>query len=96
MILDQQDLINAACLFGAREFNVAPEQIEAEIFYDDEWDMPFGAEISYDGRELELTMPKLIAAIRMFLDEFTDVDPMAASIDIQMDDQQTFFAEIEE
>lgn len=96
MVLDQQELINAACLFGAREFNTIPDNIEVELFYDDEWSSPFGAELYFDGRELEIDTPKLIAGIRMYLDQYTDVDPMAASIDLQMDEDGIFYANIDE
>ncbi|MBF4500777.1 DUF2653 family protein [Savagea sp. SN6] len=95
LILTVQELINGVCLYEAQKRGAEPEDFEAEIVYDDDFPQPFLAEVTYRGVTEDLLMPELVAAIRLYLEQYTDVDPLSASVDLQLTDDEEFIAVID-
>ncbi|RLL44854.1 DUF2653 family protein [Oceanobacillus piezotolerans] len=92
LIIPEQDIINALCVYIARKKDIKPEEVEVELQYDD--DTGFSAEVFWSGRQQVLVMSNLIEAIRMWLKEFLHRDPYAG-IKLDLDDEEGIFAIIQ-
>ncbi|CAM4091856.1 YxcD family protein [Lederbergia lenta] len=91
LIIPEQDIINAVCVYISRKKQVTPEEVEVELMHDD--DYGFSAEAFVDGRKQVLITANLIEALRLWLDEFLNEDPYAG-IKLLLDDEQGIIAEI--
>lgn len=92
--LSEQDLINAVCMYVADQHYAYPENVMAVLTYDD--DTGYGADVELNGRDLEpLTEPKLIQAIRQYLEEAYSIDPFAVSIRLEIEDQDGMVAYVD-
>ncbi|EIT84811.1 hypothetical protein A374_14005 [Fictibacillus macauensis ZFHKF-1] len=83
--LYEQDLINAVCLHIAQKKSLAPQDVEVELMYDD--DYGFSAEVHTMGRKQVLIEANLIEALRFYLGTETDIDPMSAGLSLLLDDE---------
>lgn len=93
LIISEQDIINAVCVYIARKKQVQPQEVEVELMYDD--DYGFSAEAYVGGRKQVLITINLIEAIRLWLDEYLDRNPYAG-IELVLDDEQGIIAVINE
>lgn len=93
MILSEDNLINALCIYHARQINVMPEDVEIELCFDD--DEGYYADAYCKGRKDIYRVANMLAAIRVFLQEELNVDPYAASIRLEIDDEQGMIAIVE-
>ena len=93
LTLLEQDLINAICLFHAKFKNVAPEEIEVELMYDDV--AGYSAEAFYNGQLDVYNTVNFITALRLYIDEQLGRDSMAARIALDIDDEQGMIANVE-
>ncbi|PLR75421.1 DUF2653 domain-containing protein [Bacillus sp. V3-13] len=91
LILSEQEIINAICVYISRKKKVKPEDVEVELMYDD--DYGFSAEAFVDCRKQVLITGNLIEAIRLWLDEFLNRDPYAG-IKLVLDDEEGIIAQI--
>ncbi|PLR83590.1 DUF2653 domain-containing protein [Bacillus canaveralius] len=91
LILSEQEIINAICVYVSRKKQVKPEEVEVELMYDD--DYGFSAEAFVDGRKQVLVAANLIEALRLWLDEFLNRDPYAG-IKLVLDDEEGIIAQI--
>jgi len=91
LILSEQDIINALCVYIARKKQIKPEEVEIELMYDD--DYGYSAEAYTGGRKQVLITANIIEAIRLWLDEFLNRDPYAG-IRLILDDEEGIIAEI--
>ncbi|MCH7322068.1 YxcD family protein [Solibacillus sp. MA9] len=89
----EQDLINAICLFHAKFKNVAPEEIEVELMYDDV--AGYSAEAFYNGQLDVYNTVNFITALRLYIDEQLGRDSMAARIVLDIDDEEGMIANVE-
>jgi hypothetical protein len=92
MIISEQDIINSLCVYTARKKQVRPEEVEVELMYDE--DYGFSAESWVNGRKQVLITANIIEALRLWLDEFLNMDPFAAAIELKLDDEQGIIAYI--
>ena len=93
IIVSEDNLINALCVYYARQINVMPENVEIELNFDD--DEGYFAEAYYNGRKDIYRVANMLAAIRIFLQEEMNIDPYAASIHLEIDDEQGMIAIVE-
>lgn len=93
LTLFEQDLINAVCLFHAKFKNVAPEEIEVELLYDDV--AGYSAEAFYNGQLEVYNSVNFIMALRLYIDEQLGRDSMSARISLDIDDEHGMIANIE-
>lgn len=92
LILPEQDIINSICLFYAREKHILPEDVEVELMYDD--DRGFEAEAFANGMSGLYNHGNMVSAIRLWLEEFLNMDPYAAAVRIELDDERGIIAYI--
>lgn len=93
LILSEQEVINAVCVYIGLKKQVKPEEVEVELMYDD--DYGFSAEVYVNDRKQVLIMANLIEAIRLWLGEFLNRDPYAG-IKLVLDDEEGIIAHINE
>lgn len=93
LTLLEQDLINAICLFHAKFKNVAPEEVEVELMYDDV--AGYSAEAIYNGQLDIYNTVNFITALRLYIDEQLGRDSMAARIVLDIDDEEGMIAKVE-
>ena len=91
LVISEQDIINALCVYISRKKQVNPEEVEVELMYDD--DYGFSAEAYVDGRKQVLITVNLIEAIRMWLEEYLNRDPFSG-IELVLDDDEGIIAVI--
>jgi hypothetical protein len=89
LIISEQDIINAICVYVSRKKQVKPEEVEVELMYDD--DYGFSAEAYVDGRKQVLITLNIIEALRLWLEEFLHRDPYVG-INLVLDDEQGIIA----
>jgi hypothetical protein len=91
VIISEQDIVNALCIYISRKKQIKPEEVEVELMYDD--DYGFSAEAYANGRKQVLVTVNLIEALRLWLDEVLHRDPYAG-IELVLDDEQGIIAVI--
>ncbi len=91
LIISEQDIINALCVYTSRKKDVKPEEVEVELMYDD--DYGFSAEAYVNGRKQVLITVNMIEALRMWLEEYLNRDPYSG-IELVLDDEQGIIAVI--
>lgn len=91
LIISEQDIINALCVYISRKKDVKPEEVEVELIYDD--DYGFSAEAYVNGRKQVLITVNMIEALRMWLEEFLNRDPYSG-IELVLDDEEGIIAVI--
>lgn len=91
LVLSEQDIINAICIYVARQKHATPEDVAAELVYDDE--DGFFAEAYVNEEKQVLAMPNLIEAIRLLLKEYLNQNPYAG-IQLVLDDNEGIIAYI--
>ncbi|MCQ6276870.1 YxcD family protein [Bacillus sp. V3B] len=91
VIISEQDIVNALCIYISRKKQIKPEEIEIELMYDD--DYGFSAESYANGRKQVLVTVNLIEALRLWLDEVLHRDPYSG-IELVLDDEQGIIAVI--
>ncbi|AXI10897.1 DUF2653 domain-containing protein [Oceanobacillus zhaokaii] len=89
LVIPEQDIINAICVYIARKKQVTPEEVEVELMYDD--DTGFSAEAFVAGRKQVLITGNMIEALRMWLEEFLNRDPFSG-IKLELDDEEGIIA----
>ncbi|MBQ0138432.1 MAG: DUF2653 family protein [Kurthia sp.] len=91
-ILPEQDVINSICLFYAREKHILPEDVEVELLFED--DRGFEAEVYANGAQTLYNEGNMISAVRLWIEEYHDLDPYATGIRLELDDEQGIIAYI--
>lgn len=91
LIISEQEIINAICVYIAKKKQINPEAVEVELMYDD--DYGFSAEVFVDDRKQVLITANLIEALRLWIDEYLGRDPYA-SIKLHLDDNEGIIAYI--
>ena len=93
LTLQEDQLIDAICLFHAKFKNVGPSDVEVELAYDD--DEGYSAD-AYIGEEVtHYATSHFIAAIRLFIDNELNKDSMSARIQLDIDDELGMIAHLE-
>ena len=54
-----------------------PEEVEVELYYDDEEAQSFSAEVTVNGQQQVFMTADIIAALRLWIDEYLNKDPFA-------------------
>ncbi|KHD84756.1 YxcD family protein [Bacillus ginsengihumi] len=93
--LYEQEIINAICTYVADQHYVYPENVMVELTYED--DEGYGAEIEVNGKmQSPLTEPKVVEAIRKWLEEEYQLDPFAVSLRLDIEDAEGIVAYVNE
>lgn len=94
LIISEQDIINALCLFMSRERHVEPDEVEVELIYDDEAEIVFSAEAYIIGQQHLLFTVQIIAALRLWIDLHLEMDAIAAGIKLDFNETDGIFATV--
>ncbi|RUL52158.1 YxcD family protein [Lysinibacillus antri] len=93
IILSEQEVINALCIFHAKFKRVQPQDVEIELMYDDA--AGFTAEAYVNGQMDVYNTVNFITAIRLYIDEQLRRDSIAARIVLDLHDEEGIIAKIE-
>jgi hypothetical protein len=88
--ISEQDIINALCLYIADKKQTAPQEVEIELMYDD--DYGFSAEAHVHGRKQILITANMIEALRLWLDVQLGMDPFGTGLEMVLDDEEGIIA----
>ncbi|QTD41901.1 DUF2653 family protein [Sporosarcina sp. Te-1] len=91
LTMTEQDIVNAICMYAAKNYPVQPEDVEVELAYDEE---VFSAEAVIQGETYSLTSFQMIQAIRLWIEEVVQEDPFAAGIRLLFDRNEGIIASI--
>lgn len=94
LIIAEQDVVNAICLFMSHEKDTEPDEVEVELIYDDEEEMAYTAEIFVREQMEIIPTAKMIAAIRLWIDLYTDSDGIAAGIQLHFNENNGIYATV--
>lgn len=94
LTMSEQEIINAVCIFMSHEKEVEPDEVQVELIYDDEADMVFSAETFVNGQTDLLSTVKIIAALRLAIDLYLDMDAIAAGIKLEFNETEGIYATI--
>ena len=94
LIIPEQDIINAVCLYYADRKRISPEEVEVELMFDDEA-YGFSAEIFFGGRNQILSHRDLIEVIRFWLEHQLNRNPYAG-IELVLDDEEGIIARVQQ
>ncbi|SEM13315.1 Protein of unknown function [Mesobacillus persicus] len=89
LTINEQDVVNAICLYVADKKQVPPEEVEVDLMFDD--DYGFSAETFVQGRKQILVKQNMIEALRMWLDQVLGRDPFSG-IELVLDDEEGIIA----
>ncbi|MHC0036390.1 YxcD family protein [Pseudoneobacillus sp. C159] len=89
VIISEQDIINAVCVYIAQKKQIRPEEVEVELMYDD--DYGFSAEAYVGERKQVLITQNIIEALRLWLAEYMNRDPYVG-IQLELDDEEGIIA----
>ena len=92
LMIEEQDIINAICLQQAKNKSVTPEQVEVELFYDD--DEGFFAEAAVNGMTVNMNTFDMTQALRLWIEEQLHQDPYATGIKFLLDDERGIIASL--
>lgn len=91
--LNEQEVINAICLFHAHFKNLQPSDVDVELMYDDA--AGFTAEAYVNGQMEFYNTVNFITAIRLYIDEQLRRDSISARIVLDLHDDEGIIANIE-
>ncbi|KAB7670701.1 YxcD family protein [Bacillus sp. B1-b2] len=91
IIIPEQDIINAVCIYISRKKQVNPQEVEVELMFDD--DYGFSAEVYVSDRKQILITQNLIEALRLWMEEYMNIDPYLG-IKLVLDDDEGIIATI--
>lgn len=94
VIISEQDIINAICIFMSHEKQVEPDEVTVELIYDDEAEIVFSAETYVNDQQQLLPTIKIIAALRLWIDLYLEIDAIAAGIKLDFNETDGIFATV--
>ncbi|AOV08177.1 DUF2653 family protein [Sporosarcina ureilytica] len=94
LIISEQDIINSICLFMSHEKEIEPDEVEVELIYDDEAEMAFTAETCIQSETELIPTSKMIAALRLWIDLYTDLDGISAGIQLHFNENDGIYATV--
>lgn len=92
LIISEQDIINAICIYMSHEKDVEPDDVEVELIYDDELDMDYSAETMINNKTEVVPTPKIIASLRLWMNLYTDLDGISAGIKLHFNEDDGIYA----
>lgn len=89
IIISEQDIANAICIYIASKKQISPDEVEVELMYDD--DYGFSAEVYVYGRKQVLITQNMIEALRLWLEHELNRDPYSP-IELKLDEEEGIIA----
>ena len=92
LIIPEQNIINALCVYLGRKYSISPEEVEIELMFDD--DTGFTAEAFLKQQTYEISTLNIIEALRHTIREFLNLDPNSTAIELILDDEEGIIAAV--
>ncbi|WP_445489108.1 YxcD family protein [Niallia sp. 03133] len=89
LIISEQEIINAVCVYISRKKQVHLQEVEVELLFDD--DYGFSAEVFVHGRKQMLITQNIIEALRLWMEEYMNIDPYIG-IKLVLDEEEGIIA----
>lgn len=90
IIITEDELVNAICLHVAYKKDIQPQEVEVELMWDEEYG--YSAEVHFHGRTQVFIEANLIEALRYYIQHYMGRDPFAASIELDLVDEEGIMA----
>lgn len=84
LTLNEDQLVDAVCLFHAKFKSVEPSAVEVELGYED--DLGYFADAYLGSEETHYASAQFLTALRLYIDEQLGRDSMSARIQLDIDD----------
>lgn len=91
IIIPEEDIVLAICMYIAEEQNIAADDVQVELFYDDY--TGFSAEAITSSGKQELITKQIITALRQWIKENLHADPYAG-LKLDLDKRNGIFARL--
>lgn len=92
LFLEEQDLIDAVCVFVAQTHQIQPERVQVELFYEEGRGFSARAESGNGMLHYALTEQDLIDAVAVYLRDYHNFDPQRLSIELFFEEEKGFWA----
>ncbi|MWV42207.1 DUF2653 family protein [Paenibacillus sp. HJL G12] len=93
MILSMDEIINAICLHMAERKRIRPQDVQVELFWDE--DTGYSAEVVAEGRNQYLVESNMIEAIMRYLQSEYDIRAYREQITLDLDEEITAQIDVE-
>lgn len=90
--IDEQEIVNAVCVYIANNKGISPESVYVELLFDD--DEGYSAEIEVNGRKEIISEVKLVEALRNWMDLEYNMDPFSVGVQLDLHEGEGIVAYI--
>jgi hypothetical protein len=95
ILLNEQDIIDSACVFIANRYNEVIDDIKAELHHEEGKGISGTTNVQNDRKTYPLSEQDIIDATAIYLDEYHNFDPNRLSVELIYEKETGFSAEIE-
>jgi hypothetical protein len=95
LLFNEQDLIDSACVFVANKYNEEIQDIEAELYHEEEKGISAATTVRNDDKTYLLSEKDLIDAAAVYLNEHHNFDPDRLLIELIFEEKDGISAVIE-
>lgn len=92
----EQDVIDAVCVYVAVKYRQQPEDVQAELLYEETTGFAANATVRNGLYRYSLTEQEVIDAIAVYLSDYHQFDPKRLAIELQFQQSDGFTANIEQ
>lgn len=96
VLFDEEDLIDSVCIFAALQYDKDLEQMEAELFHDEEKGFSAAASAENGQYTYPLSEQDIIDGVAMYLRDYHNFEPQRLVIELFYDEATGYSAEIEQ
>ncbi|WP_018130269.1 DUF2653 family protein [Effusibacillus pohliae] len=95
LCFNEQDLIDSVCVFTAWRYEKRPEQVQAELFYEEGKGFSATASVDNGLYKYPISEQDLIDGVAIYLRDYHNFDPQRLLIELFFEEGKGFSAEIE-
>jgi len=90
--IDEQEIVNAICVFTANNKGISPESVYVELLFDD--DEGYSAEVEVNGRKDIISEARMVEALRNWIDLEYNMNPFSVGIRLDLHEGEGIVAYI--
>ncbi|KQL53885.1 hypothetical protein AN964_10485 [Heyndrickxia shackletonii] len=90
--IDEQEIVNAVCVYMANKNGISPESVYVELLFDD--DEGYSAELEVNNRKEIISEAKLVEALRNWMDLEYNMDPFSVGVQFDLHEGEGIVAYI--
>jgi hypothetical protein len=95
ILFNEQDLIDSACVFIANRYNEDLQDIQAELYHEEEMGISAVTTVKNDRKTYTLSEQDIIDATATYLDAYHTFDPIQLSIELIYEENKGISAVID-